>query len=171
MLRLHAWAMGVALVWTVLAPALSAQEPSGDLRWYHRMLGHGHRTMPTPSKSSKAATKSSSRPPRTPRISPREQAAQTLTVQQQSFLKRLNVLNRFKLIALRTGDEDLMEQAEKLERQATELYERKIAHLPSSRLKPVLPTTAEATDLPLPIAEPTEQVAPMHSASDKESQP
>lgn len=61
----------------------------------------------------------------------RQEVAKSLEQEQKVYLERLQFCTRLRQIAAETGDEKLVEKAEFLEVQATELYMRKTAPLKS----------------------------------------
>jgi hypothetical protein len=69
----------------------------------------------------------------TPKISPREQAAQTILQEQQALLEHLAVCTRLREIAEETGNESVNRKADELEEMAYEIYNKRIAHLPGAR--------------------------------------
>jgi hypothetical protein len=88
--------------------------------WYRRLFG--------------GAQKPTQIVPMNPKAVRREAAAKTLSEEQAIYLQRLAVCTRLREIALLSGDDGLVTQADDLEKQATELYHKRVAHLPGSRL-------------------------------------
>jgi hypothetical protein len=73
-------------------------------------------------------------PPATgPRLNPREQASKTIMEEQQAHLQRLAICTRLRELADETGNEELNQKAEELEKQAYEVYTKRISHLPGTR--------------------------------------
>jgi hypothetical protein len=131
MRRFGAWGISLALLAVLSLPAGGAEPPSPvpevrssdvglSVPWYRRLFaGTQKPTQIVPSSSQ--ATR-------------REAAAKTLSEEQAVYLQRLAVCTRLREIALLSGDDGLVTQADDLEKQATELYHKKVAHLPGSRL-------------------------------------
>lgn len=127
MRQVRAWAGILALLVAWGQTTASAAEPDSP-SWFQRVFGSSEADTPAPTAE---AT------PPTPALSPREHAADVLTAAREEYLRRLAVCDRFREIALRSQNDHLLNQADRWEQQATEVYQRKIAHLPVSRLKPL----------------------------------
>jgi hypothetical protein len=132
MRRFGAWGISLALLSALCVPAGGAEPPlpvpevrSSDVGlsvpWYRRLFGG----------TQKPKTQIV---PVSPQAGRREAAAKTLSEEQAVYLQRLAVCTRLREIALLSGDDGLVTQADDLEKQATELYHKKVAHLPGSRL-------------------------------------
>jgi hypothetical protein len=132
MRRFGAWGISLALLSTLSVPAGGAEPPlpvpevrSSDVGlsvpWYRRLFGG----------TQKPKTQIV---PVSPQAGRREAAAKTLSEEQAVYLQRLAVCTRLREIALLSGDDGLVTRADDLEKQATELYHKKVAHLPGSRL-------------------------------------
>ena len=131
MRRIGAWGISLALLCALGVPARGAEPPSllPEVRasdvglgvpWYRRLFG--------------GAQKPTQTVPKNPQAVRREAAAKTLSEEQTIYLQRLAVCTRLREIALLSGDDGLVTQADDLEKQATELYHKKVAHLPGNRL-------------------------------------
>ncbi|HEY8505587.1 MAG TPA: hypothetical protein VIL46_13465 [Gemmataceae bacterium] len=128
MRAVRAWAAAAALLAAGAGASLCAAEPvNGRPKGLINYLF---------GKDKKPAAAAAPEQPPAPRVSPREQAARQLQRAQAEYFRRLAVCDKFRLVALQTGDDALLRQAEALERQATEVYQQSIAHLPCSRLRP-----------------------------------
>ena len=139
--RSRAWAAAIALVVGCLAQPLCAQEsattpPTESKPWFQRMFGKSE---------PKKATTPLADEKKTPKQRPSEAAALMLGQEQADYLRRLEVITQFKQIALQNGDDKLLREAETLEREATEVYQQRIAHLPCARLKPTPEQELDAT--------------------------
>jgi len=131
MRRFGAWGISLALLCT-LGVAAGGAEPSSPVPevrasdvglgvpWYRRLFGGTQKPTQTVPVRSQAVR--------------REAAAKTLSEEQAAYLQRLAVCTRLREIALLSGDDGLVTQADDLEKQATELYHKKVARLPGTRL-------------------------------------
>jgi len=112
------------------AAEVHAQEPvqpaAQTKPWYKRMFG---KSEPPPAPATQAAP--------VPKERPADAAARVLQQERDEYLKQLEALSAIKLQALQANDETTMERADALEREATEVYQQRIAHLPCARLKPL----------------------------------
>lgn len=131
MRRLRAWGAALALLAAADAPPASADEPmakeavvrsdgASSTSWYRRLFGGPDKPRQLP--------KDSARP------QPKEAASKTLQEERAICLQRLAVCTRLREIAVETSNDALLKQADELEKQAFDLYCKKVAHLPGSRL-------------------------------------
>jgi hypothetical protein len=135
MRRSKAWWIALALLATLPQLATRAAElPSAGTEvrstevglsapWYRRIFSN--------SEKSKHAKEPVAEP------LPPAVAIKSLAEEQAAYLQRLAVCTRLREIAVYNDNEDLVRQVDQLERQATELYHRKVSTLPSNRLTPV----------------------------------
>jgi len=79
---------------------------------------------------------------------PAANTVETLAAEQQkqmnAILRRMEVCDRLRMVALQTSNEELMRQADELEARAREIYRRQTAHLPISAQS--LETPAQTAD-------------------------
>lgn len=114
-----------AAAWAALLPlaerAGAADTPSAEAKpgWFQRMAG------PAP----KPVT-----PPK-PLPHPAEVAATQQSQEMASYLRRAAVCDRIRQIAMESGDDALMKQADALDKQAFNVYQQRVSNLPCSRVK------------------------------------
>jgi hypothetical protein len=126
--RYAAWGLSAALAVGGLAP-LAAADPVEPARkpWYGRLFG-GSAPKPAPETEDTFAA-ATPRPPVL--IAPLDPSVLTdaLRAEQDAYLRRMAVCLRLREIADKLGDDDLLHQADELERQATALYHQRAARL------------------------------------------
>jgi len=106
------------------APALAddaAAEPTYQAPWYKRWFGIGP-DVPKPPPPKKTNTN--------------QQAQAKLALAQANYMRRLEVIDALREIAVQNGDNDLLNKADKLEKKAFELYKQQTASLPYNQLMP-----------------------------------
>jgi hypothetical protein len=106
------------------APALAddaAPEPTYQAPWYKRWFGIGPDAPKPP-------------PPKKTDTNQKTQAK--LALAQANYMRRLEVIDALRDIALQNGDEELLNKADKLEKKAFELYRQQTASLPYNQLAP-----------------------------------
>ena len=106
------------------APALAddaTTDPMYQAPWYKRWFGIGpDAPKPPPAKKQNA----------------NQQAQAKLALAQANYMRRLEVIDALKNIALETSNDELMIKAEKLEKKAFDLYQQQTAGLPFNQLMP-----------------------------------
>jgi hypothetical protein len=158
--RRAAWGLCAALAAGAVAPVVAADPaPSSESKpWYARLIG-GESKKP----EEKTFGDTAARPAVV--YGPMDPATLTeaLKAEQSAYQRRLDVCLKLRQIAARTNDDQLAEQADDLERQATALYHARTAKLgvkaalrsapePAADVKPAAavtvapPTPASATD-------------------------
>ena len=147
MLRSAAW--GLAAL-AVAAPAFAADPPADkppEKSWLGRLVGG---TDPKPAGPPTFAD-TPARPP-TP-VGPLDPTvlADALKDEQAAWVRRLDVCLRLRELAAETNDEALSQQAEELERRATELYHARTARL---GVKGPRGSASSRTTRPAPAADP-----------------
>jgi len=136
--RIGAWATTVALLVAWHADTVCAGEPGRpqtaatadnqeSKSWWKRNFGK--------SEPPKVVEAPAQKP--VPKERPRDVAARTLEQEQAEYFRRLDVVTKMRQIAFETSNPALDAQADEIEREATEVYSLRTAHLPSARLKPV----------------------------------
>ncbi|VTS08184.1 hypothetical protein [Tuwongella immobilis] len=160
--RHGAWAKAIALLVLWQAPSLIAAPPAKSEQaeqstaqpqsqsWFQRTFGVGRKPQPTARASAGFAPNGRPlyvevpKPPVKPKEAPApmpeapagvDVEAKTLNQMQADFLRRMEVITKFKELALLNNDEAAMKRAEEMERQALEVYQQKTAHLPIARLR------------------------------------
>jgi hypothetical protein len=146
--RLGVWGLGTALLLAggTAVPAASddgddsAAKPAATSSWFGHLFG----SPSPPKKPDKDKDKDKDKeklPPKTvptPHAPARNEAALIRAREEEALLRRLEVCDKLKQIAERTGDEELGKMAEQLDGRARDLYFQRIAHLPASRATPDL---------------------------------
>jgi len=102
------------------------------------------------------------RPPVVVEPLPPDELAEAVRAEQDAYIRRLDVCTRLKQVAAEKADDKLAQQAADLERQATALYERRVAKLgvkPSGRPAPLAAKAAAGGVDPLGVAPPAPAAA------------
>jgi hypothetical protein len=145
MRRLGSWGFEVALVAGVLAAAAWAGEekPAGrdsqqaaedsgpKWTWGGNLFGRKGKPVP-PKPAPKPAPETAKTPPKPSKPAGGDAAVAERRREEAAFLRRLEVCDRLKEIAVRTNDTDLLRQAEQLSERAWATYSQHTAHLPGS---------------------------------------
>jgi hypothetical protein len=126
---LLAWLTAASLTWAVDPPWVKKrEEPPADQTaqpmqapWYTRWFGIG----PKPPE-----------PPPPPKRDPAAEASAQRAAAEADLLRRQEVCDELRQIAVEKNNPKLAAQADELERRAYELYKRQTAHLPVSRMVP-----------------------------------
>ncbi len=131
MRRLGSWGMAAALIVGLGAAAAVAEEPDGDAKavsaksgWWSNWLGE--KPKPKAKIEKKPASEDTPAPPHTADMGVVEQKRQMNAV-----LRRMEVCDRLRMVALQNGNEELMRQADELEARAREVYRQQTAQLPT----------------------------------------
>jgi hypothetical protein len=107
------------------APALAdgpaATDQTYQAPWYKRWFGIGP-DVPKPPPPKKTNTN--------------QQAQAKLALAQANYMRRLEVIDALREIAVQNGDDDLLNKADKLEKKAFDLYKQQTASLPYNQLMP-----------------------------------
>ena len=121
--------LGALILFVGLAsPAWSADPPveQSSVPWY-RWVFLGERSKPVPAKSAASAKPVSGTSAPSP--DPKAQVARTLELEQEVYLKRLQAISRIRQIAVDRGDDEMVRNADALERDAEDVYNQRTAHL------------------------------------------
>jgi len=123
--------MAAALIVGLGAAAAVAEEPDGDAKaapaksgWWSNWLGE----------KPKPKAKIEKRPPAEDTPAPPRAADRGVMEQKRQMnavLRRMEVCDRLRMVALQSGNEELMRQADELEARAREVYRQQTAHLPT----------------------------------------
>ena len=152
--RRAAWGLCAALAAGAAAPALAADPaPSESKPWYARLVGGDSKKPEEKTFGSTAAKPGVVYGPMDPAA-----LAEALKAEQAAYQRRLDVCLKLRQIAVRTNDDQLTEQADELERQATALYHARTAKLgvkAALRAAPEPPAGAlSAAPVPVSVDEP-----------------
>jgi hypothetical protein len=123
---MNRFARGATLFAFLLAgtAALAADppaEPTYQAPWYTRWFGIG----PEPPK-----------PAPKPKRDPAQEASAQLAAARASLLRRQEVIDALREIAVENGDQALLDRADQLEIRALEVYKQQTARLPFSKMLP-----------------------------------
>ncbi|HEX3149070.1 MAG TPA: hypothetical protein VHR66_13395 [Gemmataceae bacterium] len=122
------------LLFALAAPAFAtpvppAEEPPAEeqsIPWY-RWLFLGERAKPKkPETTAAKPTTTREKPPAPPT---KEALAKTLADEQKVYLQRLDAITKIRSIAADQNDEAMLQKADELEKQATEIYNQRTARL------------------------------------------
>jgi hypothetical protein len=134
--------LGVVLLAVLGARAVAQEWPSGRMRppsadfaapsWFSRMFGGGpkpaEKPAPKPEKKKNAAKKDT--PPAEP--APQGESPGLVRAREEAaLLRRMDVCDRLRAVALLTKDDDLLRKADQLEERAQAAYHERTAHLPA----------------------------------------
>src|SRR5262245_37451566 len=115
MIRLRAWGLAaVAAVGTTM-PVLAADPPPQPTTLYTKLFGPAKPKQPGPPTRSGPAT--SLRPPTTDML-PADILAAAVQAEQEAWSRRMDVCLRLRQVGIDTNNEQLIRQADELERQA-----------------------------------------------------
>src|SRR6185437_17020064 len=156
MRRVGAWGMATALMVGLGMAAAAAAEPDSDVLtspaksgWWSSWFGE------KPKPKHKVEKKTiAEEPPALP--NPAEMGVVEQKRQMNAVLRRMEVCDRLRMVALQSGNEDLMRQADELEARAREVYRQQTAHLPAAALPHEADTKPKAQK---PIAKETAKVS------------
>jgi len=148
--------MAAALIVGLGVAAVIAEEPDGDAKSAAAKSGwwagwFGEKPKPKPVAEKKAPADDAPAPPNSAEMGLVEQKRQMNAV-----LRRMEVCDRLRMVALQSGNEDLMRQADELEARAREVYRQQTAHLPAAALPHEADTKPKAQK---PIAKETAKVS------------
>lgn len=118
------------------APALAADPPPAaeepSVPWYRRLF-LGERSKPTPPVREQPPAVQAGRDRSTPGISPRdtakEEAARQFNLEKQVYVQRLLAISKIRKLADEQYDEAMLQRADELEQQATEIFNQRTARL------------------------------------------
>jgi hypothetical protein len=131
MLRFRVWGLSAALAAGGAASATAAEPPLEQTTLMNKLFGP-KKPKPGPRIPSAAVT--------TP-LAP-EVLADALRAEQDAYLRRVSVCTELRRVATERADDQLLRQADELERQAAALYNARVAGLGVSRVKSPLPELA-----------------------------
>jgi hypothetical protein len=134
---LRVWGLSAALAAAGGAAAVAAP-PGGQTTLINKLFG------PKPPKPV-GPTAAPQRPLTITTPLSQDVLADALRAEQDAYLRRVTVCTELRRVAAENGDKALERQADELERQATALYNARVAGLGVSRVKAPLPGTADAT--------------------------
>jgi hypothetical protein len=148
MRRVGAWGMATALMVGLGMAAAAAAEPDSDVLtspaksgWWSSWFGE------KPKPKHKVEKKTiAEEPPALP--NPAEMGVVEQKRQMNAVLRRMEVCDRLRMVALQSGNEELMRQADELESRAKEVYRQQTAQLP---IPVPLPDGDTKTKRPKPI--------------------
>jgi hypothetical protein len=124
---MHRLALGGAAA-ALFAGVCAAQDPPAKPGFFGKWFGGGDKA------AAAAAEPAKPEPPRKPATSrAATDAAAERAREEADFLRRLAVSDRLRELALEKQDDALLQQADRLEEQARDLYTKRTAHLPSAR--------------------------------------
>ena len=137
--RYGAWGLSAALafgpaVTTAVAaePPPARPAPAEAKPWYGRLFGSDEPEPPA------ARPPEPVRPPiATAPLSP-EAVAAALRAEQEAYLRRLDVCTKLRHLAVQSGDDSLLQQADTLEQQATALYHGRVARFGVKSVRPAV---------------------------------
>jgi hypothetical protein len=123
--------MTAALMLGLGAVVAEAGQPDGDSRASHGLLAglFADKSKTKPKAGTDKPVPVEEKPPA---ASTAEAAAAEQQRQMNAVLRRMEVCDRLRMVALQTGNEELMRQADELEARAREIYRRHTAQLPLS---------------------------------------
>lgn len=119
MYRFRAWGVTLALAAGAGVPAAAAADAKSAAR----------ADDPKDNKKGDRAKGTKARPPVIVEPLPPDELAEAVRAEQDAYIRRLDVCTRLKQFAAEAGDDKLAQQAADLERQATALYEQRVAKL------------------------------------------
>ena len=144
--RFRAWGLSLALAAVAGAPAIAAdpadppvmaRQPGQQTTVYDMLFG--------PRKPKPSATAAAARPaPITAPLAP-EVVAAALRAEQAALERRMEVCTKLYQVAVDKNDESLMRRVEELERQATVLYDTRVAALGLPKMKSAVRDYGAAT--------------------------
>jgi hypothetical protein len=133
----------LCLLFGLAAPALAVDEPppaeEPSIPWY-RWLFLGERSKPTPPRTEPASAPAPATPAardRAPAGPPsKEAAARTLEQEKAVYIQRLLAITRIRELAVEQNDEPMLQRAEEMEQQATDIYNQRTARLTAKGTAP-----------------------------------
>jgi hypothetical protein len=159
MRRAGARGLAAVLVLGLLGSVAAAQAPAGKynpapapIRWPSWLVGRSAATNKDPAVQ-KVLTGEEARAVATLTV---EQAAEEQQRQLNAFLRRTQVCDRLKQIALQNNDTELERQADLLQQRAFEIYQQQVATLPrpaarnSQAVPPGRPAAGTVIEVPAP---------------------
>jgi hypothetical protein len=152
MLRFRVWGLSAALAAGGAAPATAADspaKPSLEQTTLMNKLFGPKKPKPGPRIPSSAITA-----PLAPEV-----LADALRAEQDAYLRRVSVCTELRRVATERADDQLLRQADELERQAAALYNARVAGLGVSRVKSPLPEPAASPFVSTESLPTTDQIA------------
>jgi hypothetical protein len=143
MYRFRAWGLSAALAAGAGAPAVAADPPATPPAESRTLFGKLFAPKPA-GPAARTGPVTAMRPPTVTAPLPPEILADALRAEQEAYLRRLTVCSELKRVAVETNDDALGRQADELERQATALYNARVAALGVPRVKAPLPEPTPA---------------------------
>jgi hypothetical protein len=147
MFRFRAWGLSAALAAGTGVPAVAADLPAAPPRQqttlFNKLFGP---SKPKPGPVARGSAGAPTRPPTVTAPLPAEVVAGALRAEQDAWERRMSVCLKLRQVAVETNDEALQRQVDELERQATALYNSRVAALGVPKVKPALPDAYPADD-------------------------
>jgi len=143
--RFRAWGLSAALAAGAGAPATAADPPTEP-----RPVAHRPTTLyaklfgPKPAAPGSAAAM---KPGAAPTPLPPEALADALHQEQEAYLRRLSVCDELRRAGAERNDDALVRQADEIERQATAVYNQRVAALGVPKVRAPLPEPTPAAVL------------------------
>ena len=145
MRRIQPWGLLILLLVGATVPtATAADKPAPKAGTLFGKLFGSSESKSRKEPLSRGSGSTSMRPPTVTAPLPADMVAASLRAEQEAWERRMSVCLRLREIAIETNDEVLLRQVDELERQATALYNVRVAALGVPNVKVPLPESAAA---------------------------